>query len=146
MGLPTGAHHPDALTCNAPQLVPLAKAVGSRICAQNSLVATLGEKGRLSLGGTLIKSYSDLPISEQPNGAGNPNAVTCQEAQLETEGRWGGPIACAHNAFRAKLNTGGCVLTPDARVIMFSWTSKKLNPAYCWHIMGRNGFLPPRFF
>jgi hypothetical protein len=107
MGLPTGAHDPDALTCNAPQLVPLAKAVGWRICAQNSLVATLGEKGRLSLGGTLIKSHSDLPISEQPNGAGNPNAVTCQEAQLEPEGRWGGPIACAQQCVSGQAQYWG---------------------------------------
>jgi hypothetical protein len=144
--LPTGAHDPDALTCNAPQLVPLAKAVGWRICAQNSLVATLGEKGRLSLGGTVIKSYSDLTISDQPTGAGDPNAVTCLDAQRGTGRRFRGPIACAHNDFWAKLNIGGCVLTPDARIIIRSGTSKNLDPLYCKHIMGRNGMLPPIFF
>ena len=143
---PTGAHDPDALTCNAPQLVPLAKAVGWRICVQNSLVATLGEDGGVSLGGTAVKSFSDLSISEQPTGAGDPNAVTCQEAQLGTGGRSRGPIACAHNDFWAKLNTGGCVLTPNARVIIRSGTSKNLDPLYCKHIMGRNGILPPIFF
>lgn len=143
---PIGAHDPDALTCNAPQLVPLANAVGWRICLQNSLVATLDENGELNLGGTAVRSYSDLPISEEPTGAGDPNAVTCLLAQWLSGRRSKGPIACAHNDFWAKLNTGGCVLTPDARVIIRSGTSKNLDPLYCKHIMGRNGVLPPIFF
>jgi hypothetical protein len=31
MDLPSGVHDPDALTCDAPQLVPLAKAVGWKV-------------------------------------------------------------------------------------------------------------------
>ena len=142
----TGAHDPDALTCDAPQLVPLAKAVGWRICIQNSLVATLNENGTLNLGGVAVKSYSDLPISEQPTGEGDPNAVACQEPQLLTGARSRGPIACAHNAFWAKLAAGGCVLTPSARAIIYSPTSKKWNTGACRHMKGRNGWLPQIFF
>jgi beta-lactamase regulating signal transducer with metallopeptidase domain len=144
--VPTGTRDPDALTCNAPELVPLAKAVNWRICLQNSLVATLGEDGGLRLGGTAVRSYSDLPISELPTGEGDPNGVTCQEPQLLTGTRWRGPIACAHNAFWAKLAAGGCVLTPSARSIIFSPTSKKWNTLACVHMKGRNGLLPRVFF
>lgn len=142
----TGAHDPDALTCNAPQLVALENAVGWRVCAQNSLVATLGEAGAPDLGGTVVRSYADLPIAEQPTGAGDPNAVTCLPAQQRTTARSRGPIACARNAFWARLNVAGCILTPDARVIIKSGTSKNLDPLACTHIMGRNGKLPPIFF
>jgi hypothetical protein len=127
-------------------IAPLAKAVGWSICVQNSLVETLGGSDRLSLGGTVVSSYSDLPISYQPTGAGDPNAVTCLEALERTGGHSRGPIACAHNDFWAKLNAAGCVLTPNARVIIKSGTSKNLDPLACTHIMGRNGKLPPRFF
>jgi hypothetical protein len=145
-GIPTGIHDPDALTCNAPELVTLAKAVNWRICVQNSLVATLGRDGGLNLGGTAVRSYSDLPISELPTGEGEPNAVTCESAQLLSGTRSRGPIVCAHNAFWAKLAAGGCVLTPDARTIIYSPTSKKWNTFACIHLRGRNGWLPRIFF
>jgi hypothetical protein len=144
--LPSGVHDPDALTCNAPQLVPLAKAAGRDVCAQNSIVAALSETG-LSLGGKPVRSYADLPISRQPLGDGDPDAVTCWEGVRERTGpRTSGPIACAHNDFWAKLNVRGCILSPNARVIIRSGTTKNLNPLACTDIPGRNGKLPPRFF
>ena len=144
--LPSGAHDPDALTCDSPQLVPLAKAVGWRICVQNSIVATFGETGKLSSGGVVVRSYADLPISKDLTGTGNPDAVTCREQQRATGSRTSGPIACAHNDFWAKLNAAGCILGPAARAIIRSGTSKNLNPLACTHIQGRNGVLPPSFF
>jgi hypothetical protein len=145
--LPSGAHDPDALTCDSPQLVPLAKAVGWKICAQNSIVATFGETGRLSPGGVVLRSYADLPISRDLTGAGDPDAVTCREGERQQTGsRTSGPIACARNDFWAKLNVAGCTLSPGARAIIRSGTTKNLNPLACTHIQGRNGILPPLFF
>jgi hypothetical protein len=145
--LPSGAHDPDALTCDAPQVVPLAKAVGWRICVQNSIVTTFSETGRLSTGGTAIRSYSDLPISQDLTGAGDPGAVTCRVGDRQRTGsRTDGPIACAHNDFWAKLNARGCILSPNARVIIRSGTTKNLDPLACTNVPGRNGRLPPQLF
>jgi beta-lactamase regulating signal transducer with metallopeptidase domain len=145
--LPSGADDPDALTCNAPQLVPLAKVAGRDVCAQNSIVATLSETSEPSLGGKPIRSYSDLPISRQPTGEGDVGAVACWEgARDRTGSRTQGPIACAHNDFWAKLNERGCILSPNARGIIQSGTTKNLDPLACTNIPGRNGRLPPNFF
>jgi hypothetical protein len=144
--LPRGVHDPDALTCDAPQLVAVSKSVGWGLCVQNSILATLIETGGLRPGGAAVRSYADLPISHAPTGQGDPDAVTCLEPQRGTGSRSRGPIACAHNDFWAKLNAGGCVLTPNARVIIRSGTSKNLDLLACTHIQGRNGRLPPMFF
>jgi hypothetical protein len=143
---PSGIHDPDALTCDAPQLVPLAKAVGWKICVQNSMLAAIGETGGLNRGGPAVRSFADLPISHEPTGAGDPDAVTCLDQQQQTGSRARGPIACAHNDFWAKLNAAGCILSPNARAIIRSGTTKNLNPLACTHIQGRNGILPPTFF
>jgi beta-lactamase regulating signal transducer with metallopeptidase domain len=145
--LPSGVHDPDALTCDAPQLVPLAKAVGWRICVQNSIAATFSKTGALSPGGTVVRSLSDLSLSQNPTGEGDPDAVTCREQQRLTAARFSGPIACAHNDFWAKLDAAGCTLNPYARAIIRSGTTKNfLNPLACARIQGRNGILPPSFF
>jgi beta-lactamase regulating signal transducer with metallopeptidase domain len=142
---PHGVHDPDALTCDAPQLVPVAKAVGWKICMQNSIVAMIGETGGLNLGGTLVKSFADLPISREPSGAGDPDAVTCLTRQ-GTGTRTPGPIACARNDFWAKLNATGCVLDPSARHIVPSGRKIVIDGLACGHIQGRNGVLPSMFF
>jgi len=144
--LPSGAHDPDALTCDAPQLVPVAKAVGWKICVQNSMLATLSATRELSPGGAVVRSLSDLPMTSYPMGEGNPDAVMCAQQQKQSGSRSLGPIACAHNDFWAKLNVAGCVLSPSARAIIRSGTTKNLNPLACTHIRGRNGILPPTFF
>ena len=142
----SGAKDPDALTCDAPILVGLSKTVGWNICVQNSMLASLGDSGALRAGGPAIHSHADLPLSPSPTGAGDPNAVTCREQEKTTGARGRGPIACAHNEFWARLNAAGCILSPGARRILQSGTSKNLNPLACTHIKGRNGTLPPTFF
>jgi hypothetical protein len=145
--LPTGLHDPDALTCDAPQLVTLAKAVGQKICVQNSMAATFGETGALKPGGTVVRSISDLSLSQNPTGKGDPDAVICRQQQQLTGERFNGPIACARNDFWARLDVAGCALDPTARSIIYSGTTKNFtNPSACTRIKGRNGVLPPSFF
>jgi hypothetical protein len=146
MDLPSGVHDPDALTCDAPQLVPLAKAAGWRICVQNSIVATFSETGALSPGGTVVRSFSDLPMSRDLTGAGDPATVTCLPQPAFSGSASLGPIACAHNDFWVRLNVAGCILSPNLRIIQRSGTTKNLNSLACTHIRGRNGILPPMFF
>jgi len=144
--LPRGLHDPDALTCNAPQLVPVAEAVGWRICLQNSMVAQISESGGLNLDGKLVKSASDLPMFRQePTGEGDPTAVACRGRE-DTGTRTPGPILCAHNAFWAKLHVRGCVVAPNGWSILRPDTSKNLDPLGCTNIPGRNGKLPRIFF
>jgi len=142
---PSGAHDPDALTCDAPQLVPVEKAIGWKLCVQNSMVATLSETGALSPGAPALRQVSDLPLVSAPTGAGDPAAVTCRSNQTGTK-MLVSPIACAHNDFWAKLSEAGCILSPNARVIMRSGTAKVFKPLACQHIRGRNGIMPPMFF
>jgi len=143
---PSGVHDPDALTCDSPQLADVAKAVGSRICVQNSILPALSETGALSPAGARVRSLSDLPLSRDPTGTGDPDTVTCLNPQRQTGALFRGPIACAHNDFWAKLNAAGCVLSPEARAIIPSGTAKVFKPLACEHIQGRNGVLPRTFF
>lgn len=145
MDAPRGAHDPEALTCDAPQLVPVEKAIGWRICVQNDMLTTLSETGALSPGGPAVQHISDLPLAVAPTGEGDPAAITCRSNQTGTKALTT-PIACAHNDFWAKLSSAGCILSPNARVIMRSGTAKVYKPLACKHIQGRNGIMPPMFF
>ena len=60
MDLPSGVHDPDALTCDAPQLVSVEKAIGWKLCVQNSMLATLSETGALSPGGPVVRSFAEI--------------------------------------------------------------------------------------
>ena len=142
---PIGAHDPEALTCDAPQLVPVEKTIGWKICVQNNMLESISETGALSPGGKVVQHVSDLPLMVAPTGEGDPAVVTCRSNQTGTK-VLASPIACAHNAFWAKLKEAGCILSPNARVIMRSGTAKVFKPLACKHIKGRNGLMPPMFF
>lgn len=141
----TGIHDPEALTCDSPLLVPAAKAIGWKICVQNNMLETLSQTGALNPGGPVLRKISDLPLVVAPTGQGDPAAVTCRSNQTGTKALVS-PIACAHNAFWAKLSEAGCILSPNARVIMRSGTAKVFKPLACQHIKGSNGLLPREFF
>ena len=130
---PTGAHDPEAITCNAPQLVAASKARGWPLCVQNQMLDGLG-------------SLASAPVADRPSGAGDPAAVTCRARQELTGTRIMGPETCATNSFWAKLAVDGCVLSPGSRTILRLGTTKVLRPLACTHIQGRNGTMPPTFF
>jgi hypothetical protein len=146
MDMPSGVHDPDALTCDAPQLVPLAKAVGWKVCVQNGMLPVLSETGALSPGGPVVRSFADLPLSRDLTGAGDPATVTCLPQPAFSGSMSLGPLACAHNDFWVRLSVAGCVLSPNLRVIVRSGTTKNLNVLACRRIKGRNGIMPPMFF
>ena len=132
---PIGAHDPEAITCNAPQLAAVSKERGWGVCVQNDM-----------LDGITAGSLSGLPMVDRPTGAGDPSAVTCRARQDLTGSRIMGPETCAHNSFWAKLAVDGCVLSPGSRTILRLGTTKVLKPLACTHIQGRNGTMPPTFF
>jgi hypothetical protein len=136
---PIGAHDPEALTCNAPELVPVSNQRGWPVCVQNDMLGMLSTDG----GATLAHA----PMADQPTGEGNPDAITCRPRQALTGSRTMGAEACARNSFWAKLAVGGCILTPGNRTIFRSGTTKVLgNREYCYHMQGRNGLMPRFFF
>ncbi len=132
---PIGAHDPEAITCNAPELVAASKARGWPLCVQNEMLDRLG-----------AMSLASAPIVDRPSGEGDPAAVTCRARQELTGTRVMGPETCAHNSFWAKLAVDGCVLSPGSRTILRLGTTKVLKPLACTRIQGRNGVMPPTFF
>jgi len=132
---PTGAHDPEAITCDAPELVALSKARGWPLCVQNDMVQNLAA---LPLAGA--------PVMDRPTGQGDPAAITCRARQELTGSRVMGPETCARNSFWAKLAVDGCVLSPGSRAIIRDGTTKILRPPACIRIQGRNGVMPPTFF
>ncbi|MBA2590228.1 MAG: hypothetical protein H0U98_16570 [Alphaproteobacteria bacterium] len=128
---PSGAADPEAITCNAPELVAASKERGWPVCVQNDMVGT---------------SLANAPVMDRPSGEGDPGAITCRARQELTGTRVMGPETCAYNSFWAKLAVDGCVLSPGSRTILRLGTTKVLRPLACAHIQGRNGTMPPTFF
>jgi hypothetical protein len=85
-------------------------------------------------------------VVDLPAGEGSPEAVSCRAPQQATATRFLGPEICARNAFWAKLDKAGCVISPGGRAILRSGTTKNLNPLACHQIPGRYGVLPVTFF
>ncbi|MEI7791475.1 MAG: hypothetical protein WCJ15_09905 [Alphaproteobacteria bacterium] len=130
---PIGAADPEAITCNAPQLVAASKARSWPLCVQNQMLDSLA-------------ALASAPVVDRPSGEGDPAAVTCRARQELTGTRIMGPETCARNSFWAKLAVDGCVLSPGSRTILRLGTTKVLRPLACTHIQGRNGTMPPSFF
>jgi hypothetical protein len=130
---PAGMHDPEALTCDAPELVLASKAAGHPVCMQNDLLAQ-------------TPSITSWPVADLPTGEGSPDAVSCRAPQQATGTRFLGPEVCARNAFWAKLQDAGCIISPGGRAILRSATTKKLNSLACHQIPGRYGVLPVTFF
>jgi hypothetical protein len=130
---PIGAHDPEAITCNGPELAEASKQRGWPLCVQNDMLDGLA-------------SLASAPVVDRPSGEGDPSALTCRARQELTGTRVMGPETCAHNSFLAKLAVDGCVLSPGSRTILRLGTTKVLRPLACTHIQGRNGTMPPIFF
>jgi len=130
---PVGAHDPEAITCNATELVAASKARGWPLCVQNEMLDGL-------------TSLASAPVVDRPSGEGDPAAITCRARQALSATRVMGPETCARNSFWAKLAVDGCILSPGSRTILRLGTTKVLRPLACSHIQGRNGTMPPMFF
>jgi hypothetical protein len=99
---PSGQGDPDAMVCRAPQALPGSDALGPKICMHNNVWARLTMTGQdLSADG---KSVFLRPTVDEPNGAGNPDAVTCRKPTAMTASRVKyGPEVCLTNRHWAEL-------------------------------------------
>ena len=93
---PSGTGNPNAVTCRAPQPLPSGGS-GPKICMKNEIWVRLSLTGKdLSADG---KTVFDRVAVEQPNGEGNPDAVTCRKPVPLTATRVRfGPRVCLTNA------------------------------------------------
>lgn len=88
---PSGLGDPNGVVCRAPQRLA-SGALGPKICMQNEIWVRLSLTGKdLSADG---KSVFDRPTVVQPNGEGNPDAVTCRRKV---------PLTATHVRFGPKV-------------------------------------------
>ena len=75
---------------------------------------------------TAAKSYA-----REPDGKGDPAAVTCRYPQMLPGKRLMGPEVCRSNADWAQFAKDGMTVSPDGTALLPSEKSRSLNPAAC---------------
>ena len=113
---PSGSGDPNAVACRAPQ--PLASGgMGPKICMQNNVWVRLSLTGKdLSADG---KSVFDRPGMVQPNGDGNPDAVTCRKPVPLTATRTRfGPQVCLTNQQWKDIAAKGMSVNTAGEIVM----------------------------
>src|SRR5690242_16929513 len=92
---PSGGGDPSAVVCRAPQRLPSGD-MGPKICLQNNIWVRLSLTGKdLSADG---KTVFERPMVDEPDGKGNPDAVTCRKPVPLTATRIRfGPKVCLTN-------------------------------------------------
>ncbi|MDB5739394.1 MAG: hypothetical protein JWP16_434 [Alphaproteobacteria bacterium] len=113
---PSGQGDPDAMVCRAPQALPASGALGPKICMHNNVWLRLTMTGQdLSADG---KSVFARPTVDEPNGAGNPDAVTCRKPVALTASRVKhGPEVCLTNRYWAELGAQQKRIAIDGQVV-----------------------------
>jgi hypothetical protein len=118
---PSGEGDPNMVVCRAPQKLADSEAFGPKACAANSIWADLAAKGR-DLGPD-AKTVIERPTVDEPNGEGNPDAVTCRKPPVLPSAyhmRSYGPEICLSNAHWAKMKADNKRITEDGRSIVDS--------------------------
>ena len=75
---------------------------------------------------TGAKSYA-----REPDGKGDPAAITCRYPQALQGSRLMGPEVCRPNADWAQFAKQGMVVAPDGTTLVPSEKARSLNPAAC---------------
>ena len=75
---------------------------------------------------TGAKSYA-----REPDGKGDPAAITCRYPQALQGSRLMGPEVCRPNADWAQFAKQGMVVSPDGLALLPSEKARSLNPAAC---------------
>lgn len=72
------------------------------------------------------KSYA-----REPDGKGDPAAITCRYPQALQGSRLMGPEVCRPNADWAQFAKQGMVVSPDGKSVVPSEKARSLNPSAC---------------
>ena len=70
-------------------------------------------------------------LLDNPDGKGQPNAVTCRKPQQIPGRRLMAPPVCLINADWAKLRRDGQDISPDGSQVVASEKARSLNPQAC---------------
>ena len=70
-------------------------------------------------------------VRHEPDGKGDPAAITCRRAQALPGKRVMGPEVCRTNADWAQFAKDGMTVSPDGRELVPGEKNRSLNPAAC---------------
>jgi hypothetical protein len=113
---PSGLGDPNGVTCRAPQALP-GGGVGPKICMKNDIWVRLSLTGKdLSADG---KSVFERSTVVEPNGKGNPDAVTCRRpvSLTATRNRFG-PRVCLTNGQWKEIAARKMVVNSAGEILM----------------------------
>jgi len=113
---PSGLGDPNGVTCRAPQAMP-GGGMGPKICMKNDIWVRLSLTGKdLSADG---KSVFERPTVVEPNGKGNPDAVTCRRPVPLTANRMKtGPLICMTNGQWKSIADKHLVVDSGGEILM----------------------------
>ena len=113
---PSGMGDPAAVVCRAPQRLSSC-AMGPKVCMQNEIWVRLSLTGKdLSADG---KSVFERPTVDQPNGQGNPDAVTCRSRVPLTATRVRfGPKVCLANKQWKEIAEKNMMVDSNGEILM----------------------------
>jgi len=113
---PIGVGDPASVVCRAPQPLP-SGGMGPKVCMQNDIWVRLSLTGKdLSADG---KTVFERTAVEQPNGQGNPDAVTCRKpVPLTASHIRFGPKVCLTNGQWKEIADKKMVVNSAGEVLM----------------------------
>jgi len=91
----------------------------------------------LALSGATAQAQSEIPAgaaktyAANPDGKGDPAAITCRHPQALPGKRLLGPEVCRNNADWAQFAKDGVIVSPDGTTLLPSEKQRSLNPAAC---------------
>jgi hypothetical protein len=76
-------------------------------------------------------TVTDHAMLDNPDGKGDPDAISCRKPQQLPGSRFMAPPVCKSNREWAQIRTDGNDLSPDGRTIVQSEKARTLNSAAC---------------
>ena len=92
-----------------------------------------------ALAQTLFAAEPPKTYAREPDGKGDPAAITCRHPQALPGKRLPGPEVCRTNADWAQFAKDGMTVSPDGTTLLPSEKARSLNPAACGPAAGSAG-------
>ena len=96
-----------------------------------ALMTVLALSGTIALAQDRPQAAAAKTYSSNPDGKGDPTAITCRHPQALPGKRLLGPEVCRNNADWAQFAKEGMVVSPDGTTLLPSEKQRSLNPAAC---------------
>jgi len=96
-----------------------------------ALMTVLALSGTIALAQDRPQAAAAKTYSSNPDGKGDPTAITCRHPQALPGKRLLGPEVCRNNADWAQFAKDGVIVSPDGTTLLPSEKQRSLNPAAC---------------